>query len=110
MTNVLDYNRVYLKEVCTSKSLSPEVIRIKNNFTFTNMKKRTIPSEFEGHFFLTTNQVCGLYNFSPKTLKRREKDQTIPIPPRVQISKNRYGYRTDLTFDCLEKISSGVFK
>ena len=70
------------------------------------MKKRTIPSEFEGHFFLTTNQVCELYNFSPKTLKRREKDQTIPIPPRVQISKNRYGYRTDLTFDCLEKISS----
>ena len=109
MTNVLDYNRVYLKEVCTSKSLSPKVIRIKNNLTFTNMKKRTIPSEFEGHFFLTTNQVCGLYNFSPKTLKRREKDQTIPIPPRVQISKNRYGYRTDLTFDCLEKISNGVF-
>ena len=73
------------------------------------MKKRTIPSEFEGHFFLTTNQVCGLYNFSPKTLKRREKDKSIPIPPRVQISKNRYGYRTDLTFECLEKISSGVF-
>ena len=74
------------------------------------MKKRTIPSEFEGHFFLTTNQVCGLYNFSPKTLKRREKDKSIPIPPRVQISKNRFGYRTDLTFDCLEKISNGVFE
>jgi len=71
------------------------------------MKKRTIPSEFESHFFLTTNQVCELYNFSPKTLKRREKDQSIPIPPRVQISKNRFGYRTDLTFDCLEKISEG---
>ena len=33
-----------------------------------------------------------------------------PIPPRVQISKNRYGYRTELTFDYLEKISNGVFK
>ena len=71
--------------------------------------KRSVRDEFEGHFFLTIPQVCKLYNFSPKTLKRREKDQTIPIPPRVQISKNRYGYRTDLTFDCLEKISSGVF-
>ena len=109
MTNVLDYNKVYLKEVCTSKSLSPEVIRIKNNFTFTIMKTRTIPSEFADHFFLTTTQVCKLYNFSQKTLTRREKDKSIPIPPRVQISKNRYGYRTDLTFDCLEKISNGVF-
>ena len=71
------------------------------------MKKRTIPSEFADHFFLTTTQVCKLYNFSQKTLNRREKDKSIPIPPRVQISKNRYGYRTDLTFDCLEKISKG---
>ena len=69
----------------------------------------SIRTEFDGYFFLNINQVSRLYNFSPKTLKRREKDQTIPIPPRVQISKNRYGYRTDLTFDCLEKISSGVF-
>ena len=51
------------------------------------MKKRTIPSEFAGHFFLTTNQVCELYNFSPKTLKRREKDGSIPIPPRIEIDK-----------------------
>jgi len=68
----------------------------------------SVRKEYEGHFFLTIPQVCKLYNFSPKTLKRREKDQTIPIPPRVQISKNRYGYRTDLTFDCLEKISRGA--
>ena len=105
----MDYNIVYPKEVCTGKSLSPEVIRIKNNLTFNIMKKRNIPSEFAGHFFLTTSKVCKLYNISQKTLNRREKDKTIPIPPRVQISKNRYGYRTDLTFDCLEKISSGVF-
>ena len=74
------------------------------------MKKFTIPSEFAGHFFLTTNQVCKLYNISQKTLNRREKDKLIPIPPRVQISKNRYGYRTDLTFDCLEKINDGCVK
>ena len=73
--HVLDYNIVYPKEVCTGKSLSPEVIRIKNNLTFIIMKKRTIPSEFAGYFFLTTNQVCGLYNCSSKTLKRRGKER-----------------------------------
>ena len=67
----------------------------------------SVRKEYEGHFFLTIPQVCKLYNFSQKTLTRREKDKSIPIPPRVQISKNRYGYRTDLTFDCLEKISKG---
>jgi len=71
------------------------------------MKKRSIPSEFSGYFFLTPPQVSKLYNISVKTLNRREKDGLIPVPPRVQISKNRYGYRTDLTFDCLEKISKG---
>jgi hypothetical protein len=74
------------------------------------MKKVTIPSEFAGHFFLTTSQVCKLYNISEKTLKRREVDQSIPVPPRVQIAKNRYGYRTDLTFDCLQKINDGCVK
>ena len=74
------------------------------------MKKVTIPSEFAGHFFLTTSQVCKLYNFSEKSLKRKEKSKEIPIPPRVQISKNRYGYRTDLIFECLEKISKGCVR
>ena len=49
-------------------------------------------------------------NFSEKSLKRKEKSKEIPIPPRVQISKNRYGYRTDLTFECLEKISKGCVR
>ena len=67
--------------------------------------KRSVRDEFEGHFFLTIPQVCKLYNFSPKTLKRREKDGAIPIPPRIEIGKNRFRYRTDATFKCLEKIS-----
>ena len=70
--------------------------------------KRSVRDEFEGHFFLTIPQVCKLYNFSPKTLKRREKDGAIPIPPRIEIGKNRYRYRTDATFKCLEKISKGA--
>ena len=57
---------------------------------------------------MTIPQVCKLYNFSPKTLKRREKDGAIPIPPRIEIGKNRYRYRTDATFKCLEKISKGA--
>ena len=69
--------------------------------------KRSVRDEFEGHFFLTIPQVCKLYNFSPKTLKRREKDGSLPIPPRIEIGKNRYRYRTDATFKCLEKISKG---
>ena len=64
--------------------------------------------EYEGHFFLTIPQVCKLYNFSPKTLKRREKDGSIPIPPRIEVGKNRFRYRTDATFKCLEKISKGA--
>ncbi len=70
--------------------------------------KRSVRDEFEGHFFLTIPQVCKLYNFSPKTLKRREKDGAIPIPPRIEIGKNRFRYRTDATFKCLEKISKGA--
>ena len=70
--------------------------------------KSSVRDEFEGHFFLTIPQVCKLYNFSPKTLKRREKDGAIPIPPRIEIGKNRYRYRTDATFKCLEKISKGA--
>ena len=70
--------------------------------------KRSVRDEFEGHFFLTIPQVCKLYNFSPKTLKRREKDGAIPIPPRIEVGKNRFRYRTDATFKCLEKISKGA--
>ena len=70
--------------------------------------KHSVRDEFEGHFFLTIPQVCKLYNFSPKTLKRREKDGAIPIPPRIEIGKNRFRYRTDATFKCLEKISKGA--
>ena len=70
--------------------------------------KRSVRDEFEGHFFLTIPQVCKLYNFSPKTLKRREKDGSIPIPPRIEVGKNRFRYRTDATFKCLEKISKGA--
>ena len=70
--------------------------------------KSSFRDEFEGHFFLTIPQVCKLYNFSPKTLKRREKDGAIPIPPRIEIGKNRFRYRTDATFKCLEKISKGA--
>ena len=70
--------------------------------------KSSVRDEFEGHFFLTIPQVCKLYNFSPKTLKRREKDGAIPITPRIEIGKNRYRYRTDATFKCLEKISKGA--
>ena len=70
--------------------------------------KSSIRDEFEGHFFLTIPQVCKLYNFSPKTLKRREKDGAIPIPPRIEIGKNRFRYRIDATFKCLEKISKGA--
>ena len=70
--------------------------------------KRSVRDEFEGHFFLTIPQVCKLYNFSPKTLKRREKDGAIPIPPRIEVGKNRFRYRTDATFNCLEKISKGA--
>ena len=65
----------------------------------------SVRDEFEGHFFLTIPQVCKLYNFSPKTLKRREKDGSIPIPPRIEVGRNRFRYRTDQTFKCLEKIS-----
>ena len=68
----------------------------------------SVREEYEGHFFLTIPQVCKLYNFSPKTLKRREKDGAIPIPPRIEIGKNRFRYRTDATFKCLEKISKGA--
>ena len=67
----------------------------------------SVRKEYEGHFFLTIPQVFKLYNFSPKTLKRREKDGSLPIPPRIEIGKNRYRYRTDETFKCLEKISKG---
>ena len=70
--------------------------------------KSSVRDEFEGHFFLTIPQVCKLYNFSPKTLKRREKAGAIPIPPRIEIGKNRFRYRTDATFKCLEKISKGA--
>ena len=69
------------------------------------MKKRSIPSEFSGYFFLTPPQVSKLYNISVKTLNRREKDGSIPIPPRIEVGKNRFRYRTDATFKCLEKIS-----
>ena len=68
----------------------------------------SVRREYEGHFFLTIPQVCKLYNFSPKTLKRREKDGSIPIPPRIEVGKNRFRYRTDATFKCLEKISKGA--
>ena len=37
------------------------------------MKKHTIPDEFAGYFFLTTSQVCKLYNISQKTLKEEAK-------------------------------------
>ena len=67
----------------------------------------SVRKEYESHFFLTIPRVCKLYNFSPKTLKRREKDGSLPIPPRIEIGKNRYRYRTDATFKCLEKISKG---
>ncbi len=70
--------------------------------------KSSVRKEYEGHFFLTIPQVCKLYNFSPKTLKRREKDGSIPIPPRIEVGKNRFRYRTDATFKCLEKISKGA--
>ena len=70
--------------------------------------KSSVRDEFEGHFFLTIPQVCKLYNFSPKTLKRIEKDGALPIPPRIEIGKNRFRYRTDATFKCLEKISKGA--
>ena len=68
----------------------------------------SVRKEYEGHFFLTIPQVCKLYNFSPKTLKRREKDGSIPIPPRIEVGRNRFRYRTDQTFNCLEKISKGA--
>ena len=68
----------------------------------------SVRKEYEGHLFLTIPQVCKLYNFSPKTLKRREKDGSIPIPPRIEVRKNRFRYRTDATFKCLEKISKGA--
>ena len=50
----------------------------------------SVRKEYEGHFFLTIPQVCKLYNFSPKTLNRREKDGSIPIPPRIEVGKNRF--------------------
>ena len=68
----------------------------------------SVRKEYEGHFFFFFLQVCKLYNFSPKTLKRREKDGSIPIPPRIEVGKNRFRYRTDATFKCLEKISKGA--
>ena len=73
------------------------------------MKKRTIPSEFESHFFLTTNQVCELYNFSPKTLKRREEDGSIPLPPRIMMV-GKPMYRKDQTFECLELLCDGAIE
>ena len=56
----------------------------------------SVRKEYESHFFLTIPQVCKLYNFSPKTLKRREKDGSLPIPPRIEIGKNRYRYRLEI--------------
>ena len=71
--------------------------------------KSSVRDEFEGHFFLTIPQVCKLYNFSPKTLKRREKDGSIPLPPRIMMG-GKPMYRKDQTFECLELLCNGAIK
>jgi len=53
------------------------------------------------NYFLTINQVSKLYGFSPKTLKRREEDGSIPLTPRIMM-RGKPMYRKDQTFECLE--------
>ena len=72
--------------------------------------KGSVRDEFEGHFFLTIPQVCKLYNFSPKTLKRREKDGAIPIPPRIEKPNKLVGLNS--VFSSLSQIffsSSAIY-
>ena len=69
----------------------------------------SIRTEFDGYFFLNINQVSRLYNFSPKTLKRREKDGSIPLPPRIMMG-GKPMYRKDQTFECLELLCNGAIK
>ena len=71
--------------------------------------KSSVRDEFEGHFFLTIPQVCKLYNFSPKTLKRREEDGSIPLPPRIMMG-GKPMYRKDQTFECLELLCDGAIE
>ena len=69
----------------------------------------SIRKEFDGHFFLTINQVSKLYGFSPKTLKRREKDCSIPLPSKLIVG-GKPMYRKDQTFECLELLCNGAIE
>ena len=62
--------------------------------------KNLVNAMYPNRVILYTNEVCGLFGYSPSTLRREE--QKGRFPKKIKISTRRVGYRKDLVIQVLE--------